>query len=225
MRNMKYDRSREQKKCDGHISYLVSHISSRGMTLVEVLVTLGIFMAIMFAVATFEYNVFTYPKNISGSFQTAQDTQILLRTMLREMRTAQQGANGAYPLVNVGTSTISFFADPDNNGTIERVSYFLASSSIYRGIIQPSGNPVVYIGTSQINKMIVTNVRNSSSTPLFQYFDTNYNGTSSPLTQPVTATAVRLVKINLTLDVDLNRSPTPMTYTVQASFRNLKSNL
>ncbi len=196
-----------------------------GMTLVEVLVTLSIFVAIMLAVATFEYNVITYPKIVSGSLQTAQDTQILLKTMLREMRTMQQGANGAYPLLAAGTSTISFFADADNNGNIEEITYFIASSSIYRGIIQPAGNPVIYNGANQVNMMIATNVRNGSSTPLFQYFDTNYNGTSSPLTLPVTATTVRLVKINLTLDVDINRSPTPMTYTVQASLRNIKSNL
>ena len=196
-----------------------------GMTLVEVLVTLGIFVAVMFAVATFEYNVITYPKNISGSLTTAQDTQVLLKTMLKELRSMQPGANGAYPLVSVGTSTISFFDDADNNGTMEQITYYMASSSIYRGVIQPFGNPLVYNPATQVNKMIVTNVRNSSSTPVFQYFDGNYTGTSSPLVQPVTTTDVRLIKINLTLDVDVNKSPVPVTYTVQASLRDLKTNL
>ena len=195
------------------------------MTLVEVIVTLGIFMTVMFAVSTFEYNVIVYPKNISGSFTIAQDAQVLLTTMLKQLRTAQPGANGQYALVTTGTSTLSFFADVDNNGVIEEITYFMASSSLYRGVIQPSGNPVTYNPTNQVNRMFVMNVRNSSSTPLFQYFDTNYNGTSTPLAQPVMTTAVRLIKINLTLDVDPMRSPLPLTYTVQASLRNLKSNL
>lgn len=195
------------------------------MTLVEVLVTLGIFVAVMLAVATFEYNVITYPKNISSSMTTAQDTQVLLKTMLKEMRSMQPGANGAYPLISAGTSSISFFDDADNNGTMEQVTYYVASSSIYRGVIQPAGNPATYNPANQVNKMIVTNVRNASSTSVFQYYDGNYTGTSSPLVQPVTTTNVRLVKINLTLDVDVNKSPTPTTYTVQASLRDLKSNL
>jgi hypothetical protein len=50
-------------------------------------------------------------------------------------------------------------------------------------------------------------------------------GTSSPLTQPVITTNVRLIKINLMIDVDPNRAPVIKTYTSQVSIRNLKDNL
>jgi hypothetical protein len=50
-------------------------------------------------------------------------------------------------------------------------------------------------------------------------------GTSSPITQPVTPTDVRLIKINLIIDVDPNRAPVIKTYTSQVSIRNLKDNL
>ena len=46
-----------------------------------------------------------------------------------------------------------------------------------------------------------------------------------PLSQPVTTTAVHLVKVNLILDADPNRLPSSVTYSVQASIRNLKTNL
>jgi len=198
---------------------------SRGFTLVEVLTALGIFVAVMFAVAVFQYNVITYPKTISGSLTTVQDAQILLKTMLKELRSMQPGANGAFPLSTTGTSTISFFGDADNDGVIEQITYFLANSSIYRGVIQPSGTPASYNPATQVSSMIVTNVRNGAASPIFQYYDGNYNGTSSPLVQPVTATTVRLVKIDLTLDVNVNDMPVPTTYTVQSSLRNLKTNL
>ena len=197
----------------------------KGMTLVEVLVAMGIFVAVMFTVAVFQYNVITYPKNISDSFTTTQDTQILLRTMLRELRTMEPSANGSYSISTTGTSSITFYSDSKNDGIVEQISYYLASSSIYRSSIDPSGTPPTYNGANRVTKTIVNNVRNSSSTPLFEYFDTNYTGTSSPLSQPVTATAVRLIKINLLLDVDVNRSPTPILYVVEASLRNLKTNL
>ncbi len=198
---------------------------NRGFTLVEVFITIGVFLLIMGAVAAFESNVFIHQRSISGSFRTAQDAQILLKTMLKELRGMEPGANGAYALVSAATSSVSFFADPGNDGTTEEITYFLATSTLYRGVIQPSGSPATYNPANQVNSPIVTNVRNSPSTPLFQYFDTNYNGTSSPLSMPVTVTAVRLIKINLTLDVDINRSPQPVTYSAQANLRNLKTNL
>ncbi len=198
---------------------------NRGMTLVEVLITLAIFATVIVSVGMFEANVFIYQGNVSGSFQTAQNAQVILKTMLTELREMAPGADGSYPLVNAGSTTISFFSDPDNDGTEEEVTYSLSTTTLYRAVIQPSGNPPTYLIANQSTSTLLTSVRNGSNTPVFQYFDTNYNGTSSPLTQPVTTTAVRLVKINITLDLDPNRSPAPITYTVQANLRNLKSNL
>lgn len=191
----------------------------------EVFITLGIFLLIMGAVAAFEANVFNNQRTISSSFKSAQDAQILLKTIIKEMRGMEPGANGAYALVTVSTSTVSFYGDQANDGTIEQITYYLASSTLYRGVIQPTGSPATYNSANQVSKVLVTSVRNTSSTPVFQYFDTNYTGTSSPLSSPVTPTSVRLIKINLTLDADTNRSPQPVTYSTQASLRNLKTNL
>jgi type II secretory pathway pseudopilin PulG len=196
-----------------------------GMTLVEVLITLGIFVAVIIAVGTFEANIFIYQGEVSNSFATAQNAQVILKTMLTELREMAPAADGSYALVNAGSTTVSFFSDPDNDGTEEQITYTLSSTTLYKAIIQPSGNPPTYAVANQSTTTLLIGLRNGLVTPVFQYFDTNYNGTSSPLTQPVTTTAVRLVKVNVTLDMDPNRSPAPITYTVQANLRNLKSNL
>ena len=195
------------------------------MTLVEVLITLGIFVAVIIAVGTFEANTFIYQGEVSNSFTTAQNAQIILKTMLTELREMAPGADGSYALINAGSTTVSFFSDPDNDGTEEQITYSLIGTTLYKAVIQPSGNPPTYGIANQSTTTLLTSVRNGFVTPVFQYFDTNYNGTSTPLTQPVTTTAVRLVKVNVTLDMDPNRSPAPITYTVQANLRNLKSNL
>lgn len=195
------------------------------MTLVEVLITLGIFVAVIVAVGMFEANTFIYQGEVSSSFTTAQNAQVILKTMLTELREMAPGADGSYALINAGSTTVSFFSDSDNDGTEEQITYSLIGTTLYKAIIQPSGNPPTYSITNQSTTTLLTSVRNGFVTPVFQYFDTNYNGTSTPLTQPVTTTAVRLVKVNVTLDMDPNRSPAPITYTVQANLRNLKSNL
>ncbi len=201
------------------------HSSCRGMTFAELLVAMAIFVVVMVAVTTFYVNILNYQSTVSGSYQTAQSAQIILKTMLQELREVEPAANGAYPLVLAGSTTITFFCDPDNDGTAEELSYTLIGKTIYQVVIQPSGSPAVYNSANQSTTTIFTNVVNGTSTPVFQYFDTNYNGTSTPLVQPVTTTAVRLVRVNVTLDFDPTHSPAPTTYTIQASFRNLKTNL
>ena len=195
------------------------------MTLVEVLITLGIFLVVMIAVTAFEANVFIYQGNISSSFTTAQSAQVILRTILTQLRDAAPGANGAFPIINAGSTTLSFFSNADADNQEEEITYTLSSTTLYEAVIQPSGSPAVYNSASQSTTTLMINVRNGGVTPVFQYFDSNYNGTSSPLTQPVTTTSVHLIRVNLTLDSDPNRSPAPVTYTTQVSLRNLKTNL
>ena len=195
------------------------------MTLVEVITAVGIFVLIIGAVFTFETNIFSYNSSITSSYQVAQDSQRILRTMLAELRESAPGATGAYALATVGSTSISFYSDVNNDGLTEQITYSLIGNTLYRAVISPSGTPYAYVSANQSTTTLITNVRNATTTPVFQYFDTNYTGTSSPLTQPVIATSVRLVRITVILDTDPTKSPVPITYTTQVSLRNLKSNL
>ena len=196
-----------------------------GFTLTEVYISMAIFVAVMVAVVAFLVNVYSTNRTVSGSFQTAQEAQVILKTMLTELREASTAANGAYPIASAGTSSVTFFSDVDNDGTTEEVTYSFIGNTLYRAIIQPTGSPFTYNSATQSTSSILTDVRNSSSTPMFQYFDQNYTGTSSPLSLPINISAVRLVKISLSLDVLLNQAPGVVTYTTQVSLRNLKTNL
>lgn len=194
------------------------------MTLVEVLIALAVFVTVIVTVGMFEVNIFQYQGSVSGSLTTAQDAQVILKTMLTELRAAAPGVNGAYPIVSAATSSISFFSDLDNDGQTEQITYSLIKNTLYQSVVQPSGSPLGYTATAATSSLL-TDVRNSTSTSVFQYFDQNYTGTSSPLSMPVSIPSIRLVEISLTLDTDPNRSPLPRTYTTQVSLRNLKTNL
>ncbi len=195
------------------------------MTLVEIFVAMAIFVAVMTAIAMFEGNIFRYNGTISNSLQTSLSAQTIIKTLLVEIRESAPGANGAFPVVTAGSTTLSFFSDPDNDGTEEQVTYNLIGTTLYKAVIDPSGNPPIYSPASQSTTTILTSVRNSTTLPVFQYYDANYSGTSTPLSQPVTTTAVHLIKVNLILDADPNRPPAPVTYSAQGSIRNLKTNL
>jgi prepilin-type N-terminal cleavage/methylation domain-containing protein len=197
---------------------------NKGMTLAEVLVTLAIFLLIMGAVAAFEANVFIYGRFSSDSLQTIQDSQIILKNISREVRNITVADDGSYPIANVSTSSMTVFSDFDDNGSRERIRYSLVKNTLYRAITVASGNPPTYSG-QESTSTIVTNIRNSSSTPVFEYYDQNYDGAGNPMSYPVNIPSIRLIRVNLTLDIDPNRSPLPKTYSTSITLRNLKSNL
>ena len=195
------------------------------MTLAETLVALSIFVIIMVAVATFQVNVFSYQKSVAGSFETSQDAQALLKIVTKEIRSMTPSANGAYPIANAATNTLTFFSDVNNDGKADQVTYTLVGSTLYKAVITPSGSLAVYNVANQATTSLVTNVHNASSTKMFQFYDQNYDGTTAPLTLPVDVTTIRMIKVTLTLDVDPNRSPIPVSYSVQIQLRDLKTNL
>ena len=193
--------------------------------MVELLVALAIFAVVIIAVGAMGANIFIFNSTTTGSYQATQNSQAILKTILKEIREASPGANGAYPIVNTGSTTLSFFSDIDNDGVTEQVTYNLIGSTFYRAVIKATGNPPVYSLANQSTTTLITNVINGSALPSFQYFDTNYTGTSSPLVQPVSPSMVKLIQINQRIDIDPNRSPLPIIFTVQANIRNLKTNL
>ena len=147
--------------------------------------------------------------------------------MSNEIRSASESNLGAYPIVTAATSTFTFFSDLNNDGLKEQVRYFVSGSTLQKGVITPTGNPYVYTSGSEVDTIVVSNLTNGGSTtlPVFQYYDDSYTGTSSPLAQPVSVAAVRVVKINFVIDADPNRSPTSRVVTTQVEIRSLKDNL
>lgn len=202
-----------------------NNLYKKGLTLVELLIALAVFAVIMTAVYALGANIFIYNSNVSGSYGATQNSQVILKTILKELREASPGADGSYPLINTGSTTLSFFSDIDNDGITERLTYSLIGTTLYRAIIKPTGSPATYSFINQSTTTLISNVINGNSLASFEYFDTNYTGTSSPLIQPVSPSVVRLIRVNQRIDIDPNRSPIPIIFTVQASLRNLKTNL
>jgi prepilin-type N-terminal cleavage/methylation domain-containing protein len=200
-------------------------IYNKGFTLIELLISIGIFSLIIVALGMFQRNVFQFNKFGADSLVTIQDGRTILRNMVREMRPMSPANTGSYPISSISTSSVTFFSDTNSDNLKEQIRYFIEETNLKRGTITPSGSPLSYDPTSESISILAYNVKNSTTTPLFEYFDANYTGTSSPLTLPTTLTNVHLIKINLMLDVDPNRSPIPRTYTSQVSLRNLKDNL
>lgn len=210
-----------------HSSYMqqvTRRSTTRGMTLAEVLVSVSILVVVMVAVGTFQFNVITNNRSTQVRLTNIQEASNVVKVISKELRAMTPSANGSYAIESAGTSTIVFFTDINGDSSPERIRYYLASTTLYRGLKSPSGSPAVYTGTESI-KVVATGIRNSSTTPVFEYFDGAYAGTGSAMTYPLVLTSIRLIKANLVIDSDPNKSPIPRTFSTQASLRNLKDNL
>lgn len=198
--------------------------NNKGFSLAEIVVVVAIAAAIFWAVFNFGTSIFSFNSSAQKNLNAQSDARRVLKNIVKELRVASPSSLGAYPITLAGTSTMTFFANLDADAEKEQVRYFLQSRQLKRGIIKPSGSPLTY---NPANEQVITLIRgvNNGATPIFEYFDSNYAGTSTPLAQPVQITRVRLVRITLKIEEDPNKSLGPLIVESQVSLRNLKDNL
>ena len=196
----------------------------KGFTLIETLVAVFIFSIIVVAIGTFQKDVFSLNYILQTGLKNQNEAKKILRPFANEARSASQSNLGAFPLATVATTTFAFYSDIDNDGLKEKVRYFLEGTTFKKGVVKPTGNPLVY---NDNNESIVRVVHDVVNVSIFSYYDESYDGTASstPLVQPVTPSDVRLVQVEIVIDSDPNKPPAPLSVTTQVSIRNLKDNL
>ncbi len=197
----------------------------KGFTLVETLVSVGMALVIGLLIANFGRDIFSYNSTVQSNLTAQLDARKVLKTITSELRSSTQSSLGSYAVSQAGTSTFIFYSNVDVDTERERLRYFMQGNVLMRGIIHPSGSPLVYNTNAEVFDTVIRDVINGTSTPIFTYYDENYTGTSSPLAQPVNISSIRMVNIKVVVDRDPNRSPTPITVITQATLRNLKDNL
>lgn len=193
-----------------------------GFTLVEILFGLAIFVLIIGALTLFSKNVWVNNSFISAGLVETDAVRQVLKTMIPEIRTASTSDTGTYIINQAGTSSFTFYSNVDTDTLKEKVRYFLSGTTLQRGVIKPTGSPLSY---NTANEKISTLLQNVQGSSIFEYFDKNYDGSTTPLSFPINIPDIRLVKITITTDADPNRPPVPMIFSTQVSIRNLKDNL
>jgi prepilin-type N-terminal cleavage/methylation domain-containing protein len=193
-----------------------------GFSVIEVLAAVFVFGLISAGIMTVYMSTSKYRQIIFDQLAGQAEGRKAVQDFINDIRTANYSSTGAYPLVNANTSSIIFYSDVDGDTFRERVRYFLASSTLKRGLIKPAGTPLAYVTSSEILTDEVHDVFNTSS--VFYYYDQNYTGTSTPLTQPVNVSNVRLIEIRLRIEKDPIKSPVPLYVQTKTEIRNLKAN-
>lgn len=197
----------------------------KGFTLVEVLIGVSIFSLLSLAIAWILITSLRSNETIWRQLSTQNNARRVLQEVVDDVRRAEQSDIGSYPIEAASSTGIIFYANIDADQSRERVRIWLQGTTIYRGIIQPSGDPVTYNpAEEQIVTLAEASINTQQGNPLFTYYDTNFTGLEDPLTDPPTITDIRVVRVQLELEENPGHSPVPFHAESIVHIRNLKEN-
>ncbi|MFA4818044.1 MAG: hypothetical protein WC608_05015 [Parcubacteria group bacterium] len=195
-----------------------------GMTLIEALLaimifTFGILGFSQLFVKSWQSNQYSYEMGQS-TFAVSQG----VNKMVDYIRRARQGDDGSYPIKVADDDEFIFFCDYDKNGITERVHMYKSNGKILMGYRKPStGLPKTYATGDEATLTLAQDVVNDANTPVFSYYNKNYPGdqTHNPVSTPAIVSDIRLVKINLAVDPNVNRAPNSVQMESFVEMRNL----
>ena len=193
-----------------------------GFTIVEIVTSvfiMGIIAIAISALFVWGWRTWQYSNDQARTINTYRKAYDQTVKEIREMQTA---SNGAYNIESAAASELIFYANTDTDDERERVRLTLSGNDLIKGIIQPTGSPAAYPSGSETTTVIAQYIRNNN---IFSYYDQNFTGTENPLTFPVSAGSVRLVRFFLSIDLDANRPPAAFDLSTNIALRNLKQNL
>ncbi|MFH1661723.1 MAG: type II secretion system protein [Candidatus Falkowbacteria bacterium] len=195
--------------------------NKKGFTLIEITVVMGIFLIFMVMVGDFIVNGFRAVRFGYDQEDAVANARKVMDVMIEEIREASQSSSGDYLIDDVEGQNFSFYSNIDSDAEIEKVRYFLDAGVFKKGIIEPSGDPLVYLDANEVVSEIAQHVNNQAE-DIFYYYDTDYNLIADPVADK---NNIRLIHISLKINVTPGVSPNDFYVSTDIQIRNLKDNL
>lgn len=194
-----------------------------GISLFEIIISVGLTAIIVVVLSKFSGTVSSIGTVINQRLQVQQDLEQALQMLVTEIRSAGPSASGGYTLESAATSSLIFYSDVERDGVMERVRYYFGTSTLQKGITEPtSSTPPAYVTSTEAIKIAIPHVKVGSSS--FEYFGSSATSTMAPLASPIDVAAVRFLRISVTADVSTSSAPRPITFSNIITIRNLRSN-
>jgi len=192
---------------------------NKGFTLIEIMVAIFIFvlgMGAVFSVALHLYNTNSFLFQQSVAIGEARRG---IETMLKEIREARGGQDGAYIIEIANDYEFVFYSDIDTDTAVERVRYFIDGTNLKKGVIEPTGHPIQYLAANEKISILTLYVRNQP--PIFHYYD----GQGAELPAPARLKDTKMMMVYIVVNVDPLRPPQDFVLESYVQLRNLKTNL
>lgn len=186
-----------------------------GVTLIELLVYITILLMLM----TMGYEYIT-KGFVATTFSSEQEEAIdnarkAIEKISEELRGANESENGSYPIDFFDENEIVFYSDINDDDSMEKIRYYIAGNQLKRDLTA-SGPSDDYSGTAETS--LVASYINNQSEPFFYYYDNN--GTQTDIKNNI-----RMIGINIKVNVTPDRAPNDYYVETNIHLRNLKDNL
>ncbi len=198
----------------------------RGVSIIEAMISLtvfGIALAILYMFFVQGSKVQQYG---SEQYTAVENARRGIQQMVKEIREAAAGDDGSYILQTANDQEIIFFSDVDADLATERIRYFLDNTTLKKGVVEPTGDPISYpVDTEQI--AVVSEYVQNGMAPIFTYYNGNYPGDdiNNPLPAPARLVETKLINVYLKVNVTPTISPDDIELQSDVQIRNLKINL
>lgn len=190
----------------------------RGMTFIETIVWVAVFTSAIIALGTslvYFYRTSRYAIEQSSAVASVQHG---MDTMVRTIREASYASDGAYPIVSLSTSSISFYAHINEQSPYaQKIRFFVSGETLMQGVIEPSGDPPAYGGAEVLTKLADYVQNDTLATTTFTYYD----AAGDQMTDLSKIGSVRFVRASVIVDVNPNDQPVQLTLRSSTALRNL----
>lgn len=200
--------------------------SARGFTLLEIVIAVALSTSIVIGVAAF---TLYYLRSYSFSYEEEQSistASYTMSTMIREIREARSGEDGAWPLVETNDTSLIFYSDVTNDGRSDRVRYFMNGTDLQKGVIEPTAVPISYPSQNEIIKTIATFI-DLDGNALFRYYNGSWpaDQVNNPLSLENRILNTRYVTLFIRVNIQPNYAAAPYELRSGVQIRSLKDNL
>ncbi|NCU41591.1 MAG: prepilin-type N-terminal cleavage/methylation domain-containing protein [Candidatus Moranbacteria bacterium] len=192
--------------------------NKKGMSLIEMIVAIAIFtigLGIFTLLFVRSWEMYNF------SFSTGQ-SQVMasqgVQRLVDIIRNAQQADNGAFPLVVAQEEEIVLYTNIDEDASIERVRIFFSHNKIFLEIRNASaGTPPQYASGYETSQEIIRDIIQEDGHVIFSYYDK----LNTRLTGTFPINDVKMVKIDIMVDDNVEKLPEGISIESHASIRNL----
>ena len=199
-------------------------------TLIETIVYIFVFSVLAaitsgFIVMGYRTQSYTYQQSIA-----INEARKGIEAMVKEIREAQTGENGAHIIEDAQEQEFVFYSDIDRDNRVEKIRYFIDSENneFRKLVFEPRDWTFSDLENQEIGQIFYNSESDQELTlcqylveepaSVFSYFDIEGNElTELPAIKKYTKT----IKIRLLINVNPERAPDPFELSSEASLRNL----
>ena len=189
---------------------------SSGFSLMEMIVVIGLVSVLSLLLSLIISRGFNSYRFSRESIEAQDEIALAMRDFEKKTR-------GATEIIMAGQYDLTFYVylGDETCPAPSYVHYFLSGDELQRGIISPvqTGPDITYPPENEVNKTIAKFI--VVTLPIFDYYDD-----SSQIMQfPIYIDSIKMIRITISSDEDINKPPLPITETTTVNLRNLKKNL